>query len=378
MLHSGNKVREQVMMSHNLPVPHDQLLIWAFIPYCTTEDGLYSEYYDYPSNGDDLEKAFAELGIEWKWQPVTFENMHAIIDEVIASANDYIPVVLNYCDGDDINGYPGISLVKLLEANSINFTGANSTFYDLTTSKIVMKDVLVKAGVQTSPYEVILDPNNIQGIFQRLGTPLIVKPAISGGSCGISLKSVVHNDEELSVQVQRLLLGQHGLQFTPDSIYAERFITGREFTVLIVGSASQPDHIKIYPALETLFPPNLPEAEQFLTYDRYWEMYEEESPPPPGERFARYQSVTDPSLGQHLCELSWRAYCAVGGTGYGRVDLRMDKISQEIFVLEVNSNCGVTADDETPVGHILRLSDTSYAQLLTEFITDALGRNQVK
>lgn len=378
MLHSGNKVREQVMMSHNLPVPHNKLLIWAFIPYRTTEDGLYSEYYDYPSTGDDLEKAFAELGIQWKWQPVTFENMHAVVEEVIATASDYIPVVLNYCDGDDINGYPGISLVKLLQAKGINFTGAESTFYDLTTSKIPMKDVLVKAGVNTSPYEVILDPKNIQGTCQRLGTPLIVKPAISGGSCGISLKSVVHNDEELSVQVQRLLQGQHGLQFTPDSVYAERFITGREFTVLIVGSASQPDQIKIYPALETLFPPSLPEIERFLTFDRYWEVYKEESPPPPGEPFARYQLVTDPKLQQQLCELSWRAYSAVDGTGYGRVDLRMDKVSQQIFVLEVNSNCAVSADDQTPVGHILTFSDTSYAQLLTEFITDALSRNQVR
>ncbi|MFB2894761.1 hypothetical protein ACE1CI_17770 [Aerosakkonemataceae cyanobacterium BLCC-F50] len=219
------------------PIPKKKLLVWAFIPYKITEQGLIGEFYDNPGYRQELASVFAELGIKWKWQPITLENMQAVVEEVVASSRDYTPVVLNYCDGfDEVDGYPGLSVIKLLEAKGIIFTGADSNFEYLTISKIRMKRALVEAGVATARYEVISDPNCIPGICQRLGSPLIVKPSISTASEGIWLDSVVQNDEQIGLQVQRLANKEHGKQCPLNSIFVERFINGPEFAVFLIGN----------------------------------------------------------------------------------------------------------------------------------------------
>ena len=358
------------------PVPSSKIFVWVFIPYCIKEQDLISGDFDTLTTRQQLLEVFAELGLKWKWQPITFENMHAVVEEVAASALNDIPVVLNYCNRNEIDGYPGISVIKLLEAKGIIFTGADSNCYHLSLSKIWMKRALIDAGVPTAPYEVIADVNSVRGVCDRLDTPIIVKPANSYASRGISVKSVVYTDEELFLQVERLLQGQHGMQFLPDSIFVEHFINGPEFTVLLVGSACRVDSIKIYPPVEWAFHPGLPEIERFLSFERYWGKYEEETPLPPSAPFYRHQSVA-PALHGELCELGKRAYCAVGGNGYGRVDIRMDKTSQQLFVLEVNPNCSLSADDQTSVGCILHLSGTPFAQLMSEIIAEAFANASV-
>jgi D-alanine-D-alanine ligase len=383
-----NQLIEKISMFQKLPVPSSKLFVWAFIPYRVTEQGMISEFYDHSAYRQELADVFAELGIAWKWQPLTLENMHAIVEDVAASSKEYIPLVLNYCDGfEELDGYPGFSLVKLLEKKGIIFTGADANFCHLCDNKILMKRDLVDAGVATAPYEVITNINHMEGVCERLGTPLIVKPATSYGSHGISLSSVVFSDEQVRVQVQRLLSGQHGMQFPPDSIFVERFINGREFTVFLLGSSQQPESIKLYPPAERVFHSSLPKTERFLAYDWYWTKYEEGSLFSPEEPFCRYGLVGS-DLHDKLCELSKRAYCAVGGNGYARVDIRMDTASQELFVLEVNPNCGIssyplsTFDDNdlgaTSVGTILHLAAIPFPQLMSEMIAEAFARQSTQ
>jgi D-alanine-D-alanine ligase len=381
-----NKIGNQRKMTkfQALPIPKEKLFVWAFIPYRITEQGLIGEIYDNPDYRQELASVFAELGIKWKWQPITLENMHAVVEEVVASNSEYTPVVLNYCDGfDEVDGYPGLSVIKLLEEKGVIFTGADSNFEYLTISKIRMKQALVEAGVSTAPYEVISTLDSIRGTCDHIGIPALVKPSISTASEGIWLDSVVQNDEQIRLQFQRLANKEHGKQCPLNSIFVERFINGSEFTVFLIGNAQHPDNIKVYPAMERVFNPNLPETEQFLAHELYWPQDGEKSSLPPSEPFCRYQLVAPP-LHDKLCELSKRAYCAVGGNGYARVDIRMDKASQELFVLEVNANCGIsskplsTFDDNdrgaTSVGTILHLSGIAFAQLMSEIIAEAFIR----
>ncbi|GAB4303038.1 MAG: hypothetical protein Fur0025_44110 [Oscillatoriaceae cyanobacterium] len=368
------------------PIPKDKIFVWAFIPYKITDRGLIGEFYDNQGYRQELAIVFAEIGIKWKWQPITLENMHAVVEEVVASRHDYTPVVLNYCDGfDEVDGYPGLSVIKLLEEKGIIFTGADSNFEYLTISKIRMKRTFVDNGVATAPYEVISDPNCIQGICQRLGTPLIVKPAVSTASQGIWLDSVVESEDRVSLQVQRLLQAEHGKQCPQNGIFVEQFINGREFAVFVLGSAKQPENIKIYPSLERVFHPSLSETERFLSHYRYWGKDEGEVSLLPEEQFCSSQ-LAEPELDKRLGELAKRAYCAVDGNGYGRIDLRMDKMSQELFVLEVNSNCAISSKplfdfsdpNATSVGTILYLSGIAFPQLMSEIIAEALTRHFTK
>jgi len=370
-------------MFQKLPVPSSKLFVWVFIPYCIQGQELISEEYDNPETRQELTDVFAELGLAWKWQPITLENMHGVVEEIAASSSEYTPGVLNFCDGfDEIDGYPGVSVVKVLEAKGIIFTGADAHFFNVGDSKILMKRAFVEVGVATAPYEVITDINHVQGVCERLGTPLIVKAADSCGCQGLSLQSVVYRDEQIAAQVQQLLQVQHEVQFTLGNIFVERFIKGREFTVLVVGSAQQPNTLKIYPPLEEVFHPALPETERFFTRDLRLGTSSERTPLPPSEPFCSYQLVAS-DLHQRLCDLGKRAYCAVGGNGYGRVDIRMEEASGELFVLEVNPNCGISSKPlfdisnpaTTKVGTILHLSSTPFAQLMSEIIAGAFARH---
>ena len=67
--------------------------------------------------------------------------------------------------------------------------------------------------------------------------------------------------------------------------------------------------------------------------------------------------------------MSWAAYAAVGGKGFGRVDLRMSSDSGELFVLEVNAQCGLSEDENyTSIGAILRFAGKSFAGLVREIL----------
>jgi D-alanine-D-alanine ligase len=76
-----------------------------------------------------------------------------------------------------------------------------------------------------------------------------------------------------------------------------------------------------------------------------------------------------------LEKLSLDAYVAVGGTGYGRLDIRMDAASGKLYMLEVNAQCGLSDDEDyTSIGAILRYADRSFTLLIREIIQDAFTR----
>jgi D-alanine-D-alanine ligase len=156
-----------------------------------------------------------------------------------------------------------------------------------------------------------------------------------------------------------------------DGLIAESFVIGREFTTFVIGSG---DSISCYPAVERIFHESLPDEEKFLSFDRLWEIYEEEKPMPANANFYEYQSVNR-ELDNRLSEVSMAAYRAVGGVGYGRLDIRMDSNSGKLFVLEVNAQCGLSEDENyTSIGAILRFAGVSFAEVVKLIIDDAFAR----
>ena len=118
-------------------------------------------YYDFSQSIEEYTRVFSELEISWKWQPVTLEDYKKIIQEIAGERDKGIifPIVLNLCDGDEINGAPGVSVIKALEARKIIYTGATDDFYEITTSKIPMKKAFDEAGVPTPKWAAIKDKN---------------------------------------------------------------------------------------------------------------------------------------------------------------------------------------------------------------------------
>jgi D-alanine-D-alanine ligase len=354
------------------PFPKD-LFVWVLAPFVETNNENLDYYYDFTQSIQEYSKAFDKLDIPWKWQQVTNNDYKCIIDIITEESSSENIIVINLCDGDEINKAPGVNVIKYLKKSGLCFTGADEYFYRISTSKIKMKKVFDVKNIPTAPWTIINDHNkNDPELFEELDNPVIVKPAVSGGSLGVGIHSVVKNNTELVAQFQKLQEGYHGWNLVDGGVLAERFIDGPEFTTLIVGNSSSPRRCKIYLPVERVFNASLPSRERFLSFDRLWEMYEEESPLKNEEDFYNYHTP-DTSFLQNICQLSFDAYKAVRGKGYGRVDLRMDKHTGKLFVLEVNAQCGLSEDENfTSIGAILRLSGNSFDSLITEIINDAL------
>lgn len=350
------------------------LIVWVFAPHLVTADPNLDYYNDYSQSRAEYERVFAELGLAWRWELVTMDNFEATINRVIRDSGGQTPVVLNLCDGDELNGVPGVSVIRRMESLGLCYTGADARFYDLTTSKIVMKQAFDAARVPTPAWEVVSrNQSDAADVLQRLGAPLIVKPAVSAGSMGLTTKSVVATPDALTTEVQKLFDGYRGWNLAAGGVFAESFITGREFTTFIVGSFDQPHDRRVYPPVERVFHERLPETERFLSFDRLWEIYERETPLGAGDYLWEYAAV-HAELAQQVCDVSWAAYVAVKGTGYGRVDLRYDAVTSQLFVLEVNAQCGISDDENyTSIGAILRFANASFSQAISDIIKNALS-----
>lgn len=356
---------------------HLPVKVWVLAPLVQTNDENLDYYYDFSQSIAEYKKAFALLGIHWHWQPVTMENFASIIDNIVLEKEQqvFLPVVFNICDGDELNGAPGLSVVRLLQQKGLIYTGAEEFFYSATTSKIFMKTAFDQSGVAHANWESIRhEEQDVGGIFSRLGSPIIVKPSVSGGSMGVGVKNVVHDETALKKLIKELFLGYRGWNLVSDGLVAECFIAGPEYTCFIVGSWKNPDKATIYEPVERIFHKSLPENEKFLSFDRLWEIYEEETAMPNEENFYDYATV-DASIIEDIKKLSWDAFAALRGTGYTRIDLRMDKETGKLFVLEANAQCGISEDEDyTSIGAILKVSGKSFAELVTEIIADAIDR----
>jgi D-alanine-D-alanine ligase len=188
--------------------------------------------------------------------------------------------VLNLCDGDEVNGSPGLSVIRCLKEHGIRFTGADERFYDVTTSKIVMKEAFDRAGVPTSPWEVVprtvrATPRSSGGSARRSSSSRPSRPAAWASPPSRSsarIRRSAHSSK-------RLHNGYHGWDVAGGGVFVEKFVEGPEYTTFIVGSYDRPARARrpIRPSSAsstTTLPPN----ERFLSFDRLWGMYEVEDP----------------------------------------------------------------------------------------------------
>jgi D-alanine-D-alanine ligase len=347
----------------------------VFIPYFDKDGRLESPEYDLPAFRAELHSWFTVLGYDWRWVPVTLNNLRPTIDGLEPSRLANRCLVMNLCDGNEVDGSPGVSVVRALEDAAVPFTGGSSGFYDITTYKVALKTRLRDYGVPTAPFVALRElPSDLARLATEVGFPAFVKPEVSAGSGGIGLRSRAHDADEVMARVTVLLAGEDGEFYRRSGIFAERFIDGPEFTVLVVADRSAPLGARAYAPAQRLFHSALPRHERFLSYDRYWSEYKEEPRLPEGEPFYRF-GLAPAHLRDRLADLAVRAFVAVGGQGYGRVDIRLEERTDELFVLEVNANCGISGDKETSVGEILLQSEIPATRLVSEILRDAYDRH---
>jgi D-alanine-D-alanine ligase len=210
-------------------------------------------------------------------------------------------------------------LPKILSEMGIPHTGCPASALRLGLDKAKMKVLLKAAGIRTPDFQ-LLNPDTLN--WFRLNYPCIVKPRCEDASHGLSPESVVNNSASLMRQI-----GLVSSRYSGGAI-VEEFIDGREFNATILGNYE----CRVLPVSEITYilPPGMP---RILTFAAKWEpnsFYFEgtETICPAQVTVEERERITDTTIA---------AFRIIGGQGYARVDMRMDREGQ-VNVIEVNPN----------------------------------------
>ncbi len=82
-------------------------------------------------------------------------------------------------------------------------------------------------------------------------------------------------------------------------------------------------------------------------------------------------ATVERELGQRIARLAIDSFRAVGGWGYGRVDIRLDE-NQQAYVLEVN--CNPCLEEDVALARSALAAGISYPKMLQMILDAALER----
>jgi D-alanine-D-alanine ligase len=246
------------------------------------------------------------------------------VRQIIELSRRGFDVFINLCDGAWDEDRPGIEVVQALERLGLAFTGAGSACYDPTRES--MKRVCAAWGLHTPAHVFVENEGEATWRAASLRYPMIVKHPGSYNSIGLTPASRVTSAEALAEQTA-LMIHTYG------GALIEEFIEGREFTVLVAENPDDPQLPMAYTPVEFQFPA----GESFKHFDLKWVHYDRMSAIP----------CTDPVLTERLKQVSREFFLGLGGSGYGRCDIRMDEHG-DLYLLEINPNCDVFYPLDSP------------------------------
>lgn len=246
-----------------------------------------------------------------------FLHKATAVQRVFALAKQGFDLFINLCDGEWDEDRAGIEVVQALERLGVPFTGANAAFY--ATNREKLKMACHYWSVQTPSAVFAYDDQGIALAAQNLRYPLLVKHYNGYGSIGLTHASRVSDEAALYQQTHQMIATYGGALI-------EEFIDGREFTVLVAENPDDPTAPIAYLPVEFRFPV----GETFKHFGMKWETYVDLNCVP----------VTDTALVARLEAMAKRVFLGVGGVSYGRCDIRMNQ-QGELFILEINPNCGI-------------------------------------
>jgi D-alanine-D-alanine ligase len=264
-----------------------------------------------------------------------------------------VDIVFNICEGvGDRNRESEVPIV--LDIFKVPYVGSDGLALGLTLDKVMAKKVFNADGVPTPKYFVA------NGSFhdrdhRGMKFPLIVKPRHEGSSKGISEESIVADKLGLKKQIEKTVATYR------QAALVEEFITGKEFTVLVIGNdeplALAPVQIQICGKLDI---GDLVYTSRRLTTDEV--------------QYVCPAKISQ-ALDRKLRDIAVRAYRSVDCRDFGRVDFRVDKKGRP-YVLEINPLPSVSTEDVFPL--IAKAEGMTYNKLMLKILDIAAQRHGLK
>ncbi|WP_024599292.1 D-alanine--D-alanine ligase [Pseudoalteromonas sp. TAE56] len=225
-----------------------------------------------------------------------------------------------------------------LEFMNLPYTGSNVLGSALAMDKVRCKHLFKSAGLSTAPYAVVdakkgFDAAAIMGEFKKV----MVKPSHEGSSIGMAQASTVQELEDALANAFKF----------DNQVLVEQWITGREFTITVLGD-------EVQPVIEMTTPNGF--------YD-YQAKYQSNT--------TQYHCPADLSEQdtKYLQAISLDAFDLVGASGWGRVDAMQDE-QGNFYLLEVNTVPGMTEKSLVPMA--AKANGATFEQLVVRILEQTL------
>lgn len=291
-----------------------------------------------------IKDAFAAKGI-------SVELLEANADLIEKLRNTRVDIVFNIAEGTAGRGREA-QVPAILNFLGVPFSGSDETTLCLALDKALTKRFLSTYNITTPAYQLINTPEF--ELDQALHFPLIVKPDSEGSSKGISDLAIVDNEEQLYSLITRnfKLYGQ--------SMLAEEYIKGREFTVGILGNGND---MRVFEPMEIIY---LKEDRESRIYSynvkRNFKKYIEYSCPP----------LLDAVTTQKMKDIAAKIFMALDCRDFSRIDFRLSE-DGTIYFIEINPLPGL-APGYSDYPMLAEFCGMDYQTLVVNVLNSALKR----
>ncbi|MBQ6992702.1 MAG: D-alanine--D-alanine ligase [Clostridia bacterium] len=248
----------------------------------------------------------------------------------------------------------------MLELLGIPYVGCKVLASSIAMDKVYTKIIFDRAGIKQANYvyikkvknkyiyinknfnEEILELEDIcKRVESKINYPMFVKPSNSGSSVGINKAK---NSEKLKEYIE------YAAQFD-NKILIEENIIGKEIECSILGN----EDVKASVLGE------IKSAEEFYSFDAKYKNKES-------------KTIIPATLSQELTEkvrhLAVKAFKAIDGKGFSRVDFFVNEETNDIYINEINTIPGFTEISMYP--KLWEASGLKYSELLDELIKLAM------
>ena len=235
----------------------------------------------------------------------------------------------------------------LLELLNIPYTGSGVLASALSIDKIVTKQVWLSNGLSTPVFVELTANSDWDAVAEKLGLPLIVKPAHEGSSLGLTKVKKVSDlpvAYELAAKIDT-------------KIIAETCIIGDELTCPLVGEGASAEALPVI----KIVPPD-------ANYDFHHKYFSDET---------KYLCPTGlpEEINLAVQNLALAAYKALGCRTWGRADVMIDQKTGKPYLLEMNTSPGMTSHSLVPMA--AKAAGIEYADLVLWILSQTLKQEGV-
>jgi D-alanine-D-alanine ligase len=237
------------------------------------------------------------------------------------------------------------TLQGVLEQLGIPYTGSGVMASAIGMDKIMTKRIWISCGLPT-PRFLELDAKqtsdaDLVKAGADLGFPLMLKAPHEGSTIGISKVE----------DAAGMRPGFDACARYDAMILAEEFVSGREFTVPILGAGAD---ARALPVVEIRAPGG--------NYDYQNKYFSDET---------QYlcPAPLDAALSARMQALAVRAFNVLGASGWARIDFMLREKDGEAFMLEINTSPGMTGHSLVPMS--AKATGIAYEDLCVEILRSA-------